>query len=386
MAYSDKAMKELMDSSIEKLGLPGIDCIVYHSHKEIFRYQAGYGDMEAKTPPALDALYNIYSATKMVTCVAAMQLVEQGRMHLLDPVHKYLPEYKDILVKYGSFIIVPAKKHMRILDLFTMTVGITYDLDTAVMRKFREETNDDFDSRAFVAQLAKEPQLFEPGDSWSYSYCHDILGVVVEVISGMSLGEYFKMNIFEPLGMEDTFFTTPPDKKSRLAPQYEYDFATAKVKRISTDCIGRVGKRQESGGGGLISSTNDYILFADALACGGVGVSGQQIISERSIRLMRENRLSGKLLDEFMTLGAMVGSASGVGYGLGVGVFFDAAAACTLVPEGSFYWGGLGGVQNLIDIENKVSYYVSMHNVRNPTVLLRPYMLNTLYGSMLREV
>jgi len=373
-----------MDTLIEKLGLPGIDCVVYQDHKEIFRYQAGYADLEAKVPPATDALYNIYSGTKMITCTAAMQLVEQGRLHLLDPVSKYLPEFAEAQVKYGSFMVLPAKKHVRILDLFCMTVGLTYDLDTPGMRKFMEDTGGDFDCRDFVRALAKEPQLFEPGEGWSYSYAHDILGVVIETISGMSLGEYFEKHIFAPLGMKDTCFTVSEEKRDRLAPQYMYDLANGTVERIKTDCIGRLGTRHESGGAGLISSTEDYILFADALACGGVGANGTQIISKRSIDLMRTNRLSGKYLEEFMTIGAAVGSAAGIGYGLGVGVFYDSVAACTLVPQGTFYWGGIGGVQNLVDVENRVSYYVSMHSVRNPTALIRPYMLNTLYGSILR--
>ena len=381
MAHNLDVLKNFMDTQLEKFGFPGIDCIIYQDHEEVFRYAAGYADMDTKQPPAPDALYHAYSGTKMITCTAAMQLVEQGKMLLLDPVSKYLPEYGNLMVKYGTFTVLPAQKKMRILDLFNMTAGISYEVDTPVMRAFAEETKGDFNTREFVAALAKDPLKFEPGDGWCYGFCHDVLGAIIEVISGKSLGEYLKENIFEPLGMKDTFFRIPEEKQPRLAPHYGYDFLTMTASKIPNKNYGHAGLRQESGGAGLITSVNDYILFADAMACIGVGKTGNRIISERSIKLMSTNRLSGKFLEDFKQIGSAVGSAIGVGYGLGVGVVHDSVGACTLVPNGTFYWGGYGGFQNHIDTENKLSFFVAMHNLRHPQHLLRPYMLNILYSN-----
>lgn len=378
MSNGFENLKHFMDAAIPRLGLSGIDCIVYREHQEIFRHQAGYRDIEQQLPMRPDALYNIYSATKIITCVAAMQLVERGALNLSDPLASYLPEFRDMRVKYGTFSVTPARKSIRIADLFTMSAGLSYELDTPEMRKLKADTAGDFNTRDFVGALAWEPLLFEPGEGWNYSYCHDVLGAVIEVVSGMSFGAYLKENIFTPLGMEDTGFSLPAEKRGRLAPQYEYDPDTRRVKQIGGGCLGAAGLRHESGGGGLITASEDYILFADALACGGIGKNGARILSQNAIRLMSRNQLSGKCLEDFRR---MVPN-SGIGYGLGVATITDSAAAYTLAPENAFYWGGMGGVQNLIDPTNQISYFVAQHTVNSPKELLNPSMLNILYSSI----
>ncbi|HWS42718.1 MAG TPA: serine hydrolase domain-containing protein [Pseudoflavonifractor sp.] len=378
MANGFENLARFMNTALRELGLSGIDCIVWQDHRELFRHTAGYGDMEAKVPVAQDALYNIYSASKVITCVAAMQLVERGELLLTQPLSAYLPEFEHMQVKRGTFCITPAQRAIRIVDLFTMSAGISYELDTPEMRKLTADTGGDFSTRDFVGALAREPLLFEPGEGWNYSYCHDILGAVIEAVSGLSFGEYLKKNLFEPLEMEDAGFTVPAEKCGRLAPQYEYDSTTGAVARISCDCRGAAGRRHESGGGGLIMTAGDYILFADALACGGVGKSGARILSENSLRLMSRNHLAGDALKDFR---AMV-SNPGIGYGLGVATFTDPTAACSLVPEGAFYWGGIGGVQNLFDPQNRLSYFVAQHTMNSPKERLNPYMWNILYSSL----
>lgn len=370
-------LRNFMDT-VPELGVSGIDCIVYKDHKLIFRYAAGYSDIENQIPMQPNALYNIYSATKIITCVAAMQLVERGKLLLNDPLFLYLPEFKEIKVKRGTFVIKPATQHIRIVDLFTMCAGLSYELDTPEMRKLIADTGRDFSTRDFVRALAKEPLLFEPGEGWNYSYCHDVLGAVIEAVSGMSLGEYLKKNIFDPLGMEDSGFSVAEEKRGRIAPQYQYSYETSSVVRVSNDCIGAAGLRHESGGGGLITTVEDYILFADALACGGVGKNGNKIISENTINLMRRNQLKGQCLSDYREMVL----SEGIGYGLGVSVVMDAAAAFRLVPENSFSWGGLGGVQVFIDPANRLSYFVAQHTLYSPKPLMEPKMLNILYSSI----
>ncbi|RFU62949.1 serine hydrolase domain-containing protein [Peribacillus glennii] len=369
------ALRDFMDT-VPQLGVSGIDCIVYKDHNLIFRYAAGYSDIENRIPMQTNALYNIYSATKMITCIAALQLVEKGKLLLADPLYTYLPEFNNMKVKSGTFVMKPAKQHIRIVDLFTMCAGLSYELDTPEMRKLMADTARDFSTRDFVKALAKEPLLFEPGEGWNYSYCHDVLGAVIEVVSGMSFGEYLQKNIFDPLGMKDSGFSVPEEKRERIAPQYQYSYETESVVRVSSDCIGAAGLRHESGGGGLITTAEDYILFADALACGGIGKNGPKIISENTINLMRRNQLKGKCLSDYREMVV----AEGIGYGLGVSVVMDAAAALRLVPENSFSWGGLGGVQAFIDPANKLSYFVAQHTIYSPKHLIEPKMLNILYS------
>ncbi len=377
MATTFKDLELFMDT-IPRLGVSGIDCIIYKNHREIFRYAAGYSDIENCIPVPHDALYNIYSATKIITCAAAMQLVESGKILLTDPLYAYLPEFEDMKVKVGTFVITPAKKPIQIVDLFTMSAGLSYELNTPHVRKLIEESGGDFNTRDFVRALAKEPLLFDPGERWNYSYCHDVLGAVIEVVSGISFGEYLKKNIFDPIGMEDTGFSVPKEKIKRLAPQYEYNSETHSAVRISSGCIGAAGRRHESGGGGLITSAKDYIQFADALACGGVAANGERILSRSSINLMRKNHLDEKRLNDFWNMGYSRGS----GYGLGVGVVMNPVAACNITPETAFYWGGIGGVQVLIDPENSLSLFAAQHIVGCPMELIKPKMWNILYASI----
>lgn len=370
-------LRKLMDSSIEKLGLSGIDCIIYQDHKEIFRHMSGYSEIETKTPMKADAIYNIYSASKMITCVAALQLFEQGKFLLEDPLSDYLPEFKQMRVKRGTFTVLPARNQIRIVDLFTMMAGLSYEADVPSVRALKAEKGLDFTTRDFVKALAKEPLLFEPGENWHYSFCHDVLAALVEEISGMSFGDYLKANIFDPLGMKDTGFSIPEKEMHRLAPQYSFDYWNNKVNRITSDSQGRMGKGHQSGGGGLVSTSEDYILFVDALACDGVGKTGARILSPAAIKLMSTNRLSGDALTSFRYM-----KHPGLGYGLGVAVYDDSAAAGTLVPEGSFYWGGMGGVQNLVDQKNRLSYFVAQHTIGSPKPKIMPHMWNVLYANL----
>ena len=370
-------LREFMDEAIEKSGFPGIDCIIYQDHKEIFRHASGYMDLENKIPPVAWALYNIYSATKMVTCVAALQLVEQGRMLLTDPLHKYLPEYEHMQVKYGTFTIAPTRNKIRIADLFAMTAGLSYESGTPHLKKLNEDTKGDYTTREFAAALAKEPLLFEPGEGWNYGFCHDVLAAVIEEISGKTFGQYLQDNIFAPLGMKDACFYVPDGKKDRIAPQYSYDKVNKVSNLIANTCLAASpGGRFESGGGGLVMPAEDYILFIDALACGGVGKTGAKIISPPSIALMGKNQLRGKAMEDYRKGGALEGH----GYSLGSGVVYDGAAGLSFRPEGSFSWGGIGGVQNLVDPKNRLSYYVSQHLIAGSERVLGAYMINILYG------
>jgi len=371
-------LRKFMDDSISRLGLSGIDCIVHQDYKEIFRHTSGYGNMEEKTPIPPKSIHNIYSATKVITCVAALQLLERGQFLLTDPLYSYMPEYKDMLVKTGTFHIFPAKNHIRIFDLFAMTSGISYDRDTPAFEKLNKETNGDFSSRDFMRIYAETPLLHEPGEGWNYGYSHDVLSVLIEVVSGMTFDEYLKKNIFGPLGMNDAYFYLPEEKRSRRIPQYAYNPVDGSVTRGTDECLGQAGKRHDSGGGGLIMTGEDYMLFADALSCGGVGANGERIISKRSIDLMSQNHLVGPQLEGFKK----VAMPPGNGYGLGVTVCVDPTTNKSLTPKGQFGWGGIGGVQCSFNTELRLSYYVVQHLFASPKHLIQPHMMNILFANL----
>jgi len=383
---SDKfnRLREYLDQAIEKNKMPGIDVVVWQEHNEVFRHQTGYADMENKVKPAPDAIYNIYSSTKMITCTAVLQLVERGYLQLADNLHTYLPEYENMQVRYGTWAFAPAKNKIRILDLLCMTAGLSYDGMSPSMNKLREETGNDYTTRQFAEALAKEPLLFEPGEGWNYGFCHEVLGAVIEVVSGMSFGEYLEQNIFAPLGMKESGFFVPEERKHRIAPQYNFDVLTGTITQIPNFSLGHnlnAGKRHQSGGGGLVMGPNDYIIFLDALACSGVGKNGARIISKPMINLMTKNYIKeGSKAMEMYRNNATV---DGYGYGLGHGVVYDAAKCFSLRPEGTFAWGGLGGWQNIADPVNKISLLITQHLVASPKHVYIPQALNILWSTML---
>lgn len=375
-------LNEFLDKIVVKLGLPGLDCTVWKDHAQIYRHAAGYADIEAQKAPTPDLYYNIYSATKVVTVTAAMQCVEMGLLRLNDPLWFYLPAFRNMKVKYGNYTVLPAQNELRVNHLLSMTSGISYDQQTPEKRAFFAGNDYCTTTREFADCVAAEPLMFEPGTRWLYGFSHDILGAVIEAASGMRFGDYLKKNIFEPLGMENTFFVLPDDRKKHKAPQYTYDVETRKLNRISSDCILQFGPDYESGGGGLITKVDDYILLADALACGGVGKTGKRILSPNSIRVMSTNQLNADCLNDFHK---MIPS-EGNGYGLGVSTVMDPAASFTLAPKGAFTWGGLAGAQNIMDPENHVSMFVAQHAINTPKYWINPNIIAILYGKILPEL
>lgn len=372
----EQCLDTFLEKAVNQLGVPGVDCIIYQDHQQIYRHAAGYMDVENQVPVASDALYNIYSATKVMTSVAAMQLVEQGKLRLTDPLDLYLPEFSNMMVKYGTFTLLPAVKKIQIAHLLSMTSGISYDPATPEKRRMLEQhPAEEVTNEMLASAIASEPLLFEPGEHWHYGYNMEVLGRVIEVISGKSLGQYMKDHIFDPLGMVDTGFRVPDDKKHRVAPQYQYNSANGSISRISSEPWSVLG---ESGGGGIITTVEDYILFADALACGGVGKNGVQILSPRTIQLISENQLNATCLEDFHKMKPY----AGMGWGLGVSTIFSPSAAYTLAPQYSIAWGGVGGCMNHIDPTNRVSFFISQHAIAFPKDLVNPNVLNILYAHL----
>ena len=375
-------LKDFMDTYLPMLGVPGTDIVIYKDHEELFRYQSGYDSLRYRTPVNPNALYHMYSCTKVATCVAATQLIERGEILNSDPVHAYFPEYADIKVKHtlpdGTVEIRPAEKVLTVEHLLTMTGGLDYDINRPGIQRVIKETGGRAPTLDIARALAEDPFIFEPGTRYQYSLCLDVIGGLVELVSGMSLGEYFKKNIFDPLGMTETSFGVTEEKLVRMATQYKYDPSVGGAVEIpKNENVFNFGKEYQSGGAGLISSVKDQILLADALANYGVGKNGNRILSKAGVELMSANHLDPACLAGFRT----IGQVKGYGYGYGVRTNMDPAFGGNLSPVGEFGWDGAKGSYISCDPKNKVAFFYAEHMGGLHPVIL-PRLRNVVYSCL----
>lgn len=375
-------LRDFMDGYLPMLGIPGADLVIYKDHEELFRHQSGFDSLELGTPVRADALYHIYSCTKIATCVAATQLIERGEILASDPVYAYFPEYRNIKVRVkdakGRVSVVPAKNVLKIEHLLTMTGGLNYDHTRPAIQRVIKETDGRAPTLDVVRALAEDPFDFEPGAHYQYSLCLDVVGGLIELVSGMSLGRYMKENIFDPLGMKSTSFGVTDDKRARLATQYEYDPHTGAPRQIPTDYNWLVfGTEYESGGAGLISCVEDQILLADALANYGVGKSGNRILTRAGIEIMRANHLTPEQT-------AVFGSYDhfrGYSYGYGVRTNINPALVGNLSSVGEFGWDGAKGSYFSADPENRVAIFYAEH-MGGLAPVVQPRLRNIIYSCL----
>ena len=251
----------------------------------------------------------LYSCSKITTVTAALQLLEQGRFLLDDPLYEYLPEYREMCYKDKEGNILPAKKHITIKNLFNMTAGFSYNTKLDYIKKANTLTNGKMTTGTVIKCLAEEPLMFEPGERFEYSMCHDVLAYLVEVISGKKFSTYVKENIFEPLKMESCAYHITPGIKKDMAAQYRFipagsaaqeDIVSAQAscnaKNGRFDNVGLTnnlifGEEYDSGGAGIISRPHDYIKLASALSNFGTAYTGERILSKQTVELMRTNTL-----------------------------------------------------------------------------------------------
>jgi CubicO group peptidase (beta-lactamase class C family) len=298
---------------------------------------------------AEDAIFRIASMTKPITSVAFMQLVEQGKIALTDPVAKYIPEFVPFMTRTPS-------TQMRVVDLLRHTAGFTYSFQEqgnvdAAYRKTELESWTKNTSQSVIDTLAHIPLEFDPGTQWNYSVATDIVGILLERISGLSLPEYFQMHIFAPLGMTDTFFQVPADKAARIPEGFGFD-PEAKMKLIDkagADSMWAKGWSFNSGGGGLASSVADYHRFCRMLLNGGA-FDGAQILSPKTIELMTANHIpGGQDLTQMSKSLFSEAEMAGIGFGLGFATTIDSAATLAPCSNGDFYWGGMYSTAFFVD-------------------------------------
>ncbi len=345
-----KYLSQYLDLIGPVYDVPQYECIVSYQNQIIYRYQSSL---------AKKRLYFVYSVTKPVTCAGALRLVEQDKLRLDAPVSKYLPEYGAMRVRSENGFKA-AKRQIRIWELFTMCGGLNYDLTSPSIRKARAR-NPCACTREMVKAFAEEPLEFEPAMHYRYSLCHDVLAAVVESVSGMRFGEYQKRMIFDPLEMSETSYGIPEKKENQMAPQYGYTLKDGLGPK-PLECEFILTPAYESGGAGLVTSADDYIKFAAAMANGGVSQNGYRLLKQETVDLMRTNQLPAECITENPKFD------QGYGYGLGVRTMLDRERCGAKSPVGEFGWSGAGGAYALMDVKNQLALFYVQHVVCNSKV------------------
>ncbi|HEY1200209.1 MAG TPA: serine hydrolase domain-containing protein, partial [Niastella sp.] len=355
----DTALKEYVD----KGRMNGAVAMIVHDGKIVYYKNFGYNDQEAKTPMPKDGIFRIASQTKAITSVAVMMLFEEGKFMLDDPISNFIPEFKNpkVLDKYNradtTYTTVPAKREITIRDLLTHTSGLGYaQIGTSEAKNIYYKAGviggigvPDFVLADKMKILGGLPLFHQPGEKWTYGLNDDVLGYLIEVVSGMSLKDFLTKRIFEPLGMKDTYFYLPADKKNRLVMLYTEDSATKKLVKMPEKLnlyadmyrdYPKMNGTYYSGGAGLSSTVYDYAIFLQMLLNGGE-YNGKRILSHNSVRMMTMNQIGD------ISRGANK-------FGLGFGITTERGSALLPTQEGTFEWGGMFATTYWVDPKEKL--------------------------------
>jgi CubicO group peptidase (beta-lactamase class C family) len=380
------------DRYVDNGRLPGWLAVVSRHGRIVHLGRGGHRDVEASLPVEPDTLWRIFSMTKPITSVAAMMLAEEGLLELDDPISRWLPEFASPRVYVKGSALAPATEPatspIRVWHLLTHTAGLTYGFHhghpvDAIYRAagFEWGTPPGLDLAACSEQWASLPLLFQPGTEWNYSVATDVLGRLVEVVSGVPLDEFFASRIFSPLGMTDTgFVASSPD---RLAAMYVRNPASGQATR--NDAFGRLGTAPPdclSGGGGLVSSARDYWRFTELLLRGGA-LDDVRLLSPRTVSLMTSNHLPGHVdLEQFGRPLFAEMPFDGHGFGLGFSVLEDPVKARTLSSAGEYAWGGAASTAFWVDPDEDLTVGFYTQLLPSSTYRLRPQLRQLVYQAL----
>lgn len=356
-------------------GIPGSELMVTLQGKTVYHRCSGIENTENGKPVNEKTLWWIYSASKISTCVAAMQLVEQGKIALDDPVSKYIPSFARMTVNTPEGP-KPLESPMQIIHLFTMTGGLDYDLRFPAAKAAQDAQ---LDTVAVISTLAEKPLQFVPGTHYLYSLCHDALGAVISVVSGMSLSEYLKKNVWLPLGMEDTGFTPSEEQLSRIADMYIFDHSTGSAIIQPRFTRTHPNPNYESGGGGVFSSAGDYSKLMNALSLGGVSPEGRRILKQETVEMMEVNRLNEQCRKDLWNVRLF-----GYGWGLCGRVHMNQEYSLSRSSVGEFGWDGAAAAYGLADRKKGVSMFFATH-VRGCDYMycwVHPLLRNMVYDAL----
>jgi CubicO group peptidase (beta-lactamase class C family) len=356
---------------------------------------ASLGSARASGEPLRDdALFRIASMTKPVTSIAFMMLLEEGKVTLDQPVDTVIPEWKGLGVYDGGgagvpFLTRPPERPMQMIDLLRHTSGLTYsfqqrsNVDAAYRARKIEGWHGDLDLDGFVAALAEIPLEFSPGTAWNYSVSTDVLGLVVQRVSGLPLDQFFAERIFGPLGMEDTAFSVPAGKLDRLGDSWAFREGKGRVMYDPASKSGwSVPPRLLAGGAGLVSTSADYHRFCTMLLNGGE-LGGARIVSRKTIELMTANHLPGgsDLTEMSRSLFSEAVNA-GQGFGLGFAVNLDPARTMLPGTKGEYYWGGMFSTAFFIDPVERLHMVFMAQLMPSSTYPIRRQLKTLIYSAL----
>lgn len=365
-------ISEVAQGFVDRGEFAGVMTLVARNGRIVHFESAGQRGINDSAPVREDDLYRIFSMTKPIVAVAAMVLFEQGKFSLSDPVSRYIPELADRQV-WTEEGLVAARHEPTMGELLTHTAGFGYGIFPGhpVEDLYRQTGVDRADDLAdFVAKVADLPLRYQPGDRWHYSIASDLTGVVVERIAGQPLDVFFREQLFEPLGMVDTFFEVPEHKRARLVPNSIWDREAGEIRPVSADSpVPYSGARMFSGGAGLVSSIRDYLRFAEMLRRGGE-LDGVRVLSPKTVSLMMTDHLPRLLpLQESgrkPTLAALGSGYRNIGFGLGAAVTRSPAESGSTHVAGVYTWGGAAGTVFWVDPVEEIVAIAMVQQVLAP--------------------
>ena len=402
LARLDEVMKRrYVDSGY----LPGMLTHIWRKGELVHTGMCGQMDIERGKPMREDAIFRIYSMTKPITAVALMILVEEGLIGLDDTVATHIPQWQNLGVYASglpslladalpSFITTPTLRPMKVIDLATHTSGLTYGfmMRSAVDAAYRKAKVVDRQTegglRQMIEQLAHIPLDFSPGTAWNYSVAIDVLGYLVEKLSGMSFGEFLRTRLFEPLGMNDTAFWVSPDKTEHFTCCYQPEGRGPGLKLQDDARESTYAKPPplESGGGGLVSTAQDYLRFCRMMLNGGT-LDGMQILSPKTVALFSLNYLpDGREIADIALPGMFSESSyAGVGFSLGCGVTINVAKTRLPGSVGEYFWGGAAATAFWIDPKEELTVVFMTQVIGSEARLTLRRDLRTLVYSAMTE-
>ena len=374
--------------------LPCMGLLVSRGGEIAHESYTGATEMGGSEPITADTIFRIYSMTKPITTLAIMMLLEGCKIRLDHPVSRYIPEYRHVKVWAGGTAAAPKLKdpdrEMTVLDLVTHTSGLTYGFlmqdETDEIYRREKVAHPKQTLQEMAKQMATLPLAFSPGTEWRYSHSIDVLGALVEIISGQPLDEFFRERIFGPLGMDDTGFWVPEDKVHRLMACYQKDAKTGET--TLADPAGAASKLyakrpiQLNAGGGLASTMRDYHRFALMLLRGGT-LDGARLISPKTWEFMRQNHLPDNQTMRGMGRSAFTEvMAEGVGFGLGGSVITDIVSTRQPGSDGAFSWGGLASTFFWIDPEEELIAIQATQLMPSSTYPMRMQFQQLVYAAI----
>ena len=392
---SDK-VQFVLDDFVAKKETAGLNLLVYKDGKEIGYWQSGLADVENAQAYQRDTIVRLYSMSKPVTAVAAMILMEEGKLDFADELFRYLPEFKNLKVCYEKGRKgnpVPVSRHILIQDLLNMTSGYTYgawsedcplgehltsDLIAELNADQAEGGANKITTRDLARRLADIPVSFEPGSDYNYGLSADILGAVIEVASGMKLSDFMKERIFKPLGMNDTAFYVPEAKQKRLAKVYRAGGELFTYCNLGIQDTMNHEPAFESGGAGLCSTIDDYMKFALMLTNGGV-LDGRRILSENTVRYLSDARLMPNLQQRF---DMRMPHLAGYTYCNLLRVAANPGSCNVITNKGEFGWDGWLGPYVSVDRESGITIVMTMQRCDSGTTSAARKARNIIYTSL----